>query len=78
MLMEQHQFGQEQVQKVERERDQVRDMLQRVSSEKDRLAEQFKERLADQDARLKKLESDKQRSDIEHSRVIRDKDGTID
>lgn len=53
--------GAEVVAKAERERDQIREMLQRVQLEKDRIVEQNRERLSDYEARLKKLEQDRQR-----------------
>lgn len=75
---EQKQYGQEQVNKLEREKESIKEMLQKVQSEKERLAEQSRERVNDYESRLKRLENERQRSELDTSRALREKDGVID
>lgn len=46
--------------------------------EKDRLNDQYRERVSEYEGRLKRVESDRQRLDLEHSRAMRDREGQID
>jgi arginine decarboxylase-like protein len=44
---------------LEREKDAIRDMVQRVQSEKERLNEQYRERISEYEGRIKKLEAER-------------------
>lgn len=53
-------------------------MINKYQTEKERHGELFKERINEYENRVKKLESEKQRSDLDHSRALREKEGVID
>jgi prefoldin subunit 5 len=53
-------------------------MLLRLQQEKDRMTDQFKDRLTDYESKLKRLEGERQRMDLEHSRVLREKEAQSD
>lgn len=52
--------------------------MSRLQGEKERLNAQYLERSAEMDGRVKKLEGERQRADLDHARAIREKDSTID
>ncbi len=64
--------------KLEREKETIREMMQRVQIEKDRMNEQYRERTSEYESKIKKLENDRQRIDLEHGRAIRDREGALD
>jgi len=42
------------------------------------MSEQFRERVSEFEVKVKRLEGERQRMDLEHSRVIREKEGQND
>ena len=53
---------------MERERDQLKEAFTKSQVENSRLNEGFRERLQDQEIKLKRHESERQRIDLDHTR----------
>jgi hypothetical protein len=56
----------------------VREALVKTQQERDRLNESLRDRVQEFEMRAKRQESERQRIDLDHSRLVREKDSQVE
>ena len=63
---------------LEKEKDNIKDILQKVQLEKDRIQEQSRKRVAEYELRIKEQETDRGRVEQEHNRALRERESAVE